>query len=398
VLPDMEDFAPPEDGSPPLSKATDWVQTKDPISGEARLRDTDTMPGWAGSCWYYLRFMDPHNVGAPFSKEAIEYWNQVDLYVGGAEHAVLHLLYARFWHKVLFDEGLVPTKEPFQRLFNQGMLQSFAYKDASGRLTPVDEVDGEATPPVHKETGEPVERIVAKISKSLKNVVNPDSVCDEYGVDAFRLYEMFMGPLADSKPWNDRDVPGPRRFIERVWRLFVDAESSDPVRASVAQARAGEPQSDTLELERAFHRALQRVDDSFEHFNFNTAIAAFMEFVNLATKKADAFDRSLAERFACALAPFAPHLGEELWARLGHVPSVCFAPWPKVEERYLVEDEFELVVQVMGKVRGRTKAPMKADKDTLAELAKGVIAEKLEGKQIVKTIVVPGKLVNFVVK
>lgn len=398
ALPDMEDFAPPADGSPPLSKATEWVHTTDPVTGEPRQRDTDTMPGWAGSCWYYLRFMDPRNEEAPFSKEAIEYWNQVDLYVGGAEHAVLHLLYARFWHKVLFDEGLVPTKEPFQRLFNQGMLQSFAYKDATGRLVAVDEVDGEAEPPVLKSDGSPVERIVAKISKSLKNVVNPDAVCEQYGVDSFRLYEMFMGPLADSKPWNDRDVPGPRRFLERVWRLFVDENSQEPLRPALLAGRSGDPQGTTLELERAFHKALQRVHDSFEQFNFNTAIAAFMEFLNVATKNPAAMDRSLGERFVCALAPFAPHLAEELWERFGHAPSVTYAPWPQVEERYLVEDEFELVVQVMGKVRGRTQAPMDADKDTLADLAQAAIAERLQGQTIVKTIVVPGKLVNFVVK
>ena len=397
-LPEMEDFSPPEDGSPPLSKVPEWVNVTDPVSGEPRMRDTDTMPGWAGSCWYYLRFMDPHNDQAPFSKEAIEYWNQVDLYVGGAEHAVLHLLYARFWHKVLFDEGLVPNKEPFQRLFNQGMLQAFAYKDQTGRLVPVDEVDEEATPPTLKADSSKVERIVAKMSKTLKNVVNPDDVCEKYGVDAFRLYEMFMGPLADSKPWNDRDVPGTRRFLDRVWRLFVDTDSTDPVRAHVLKVRAGEPEGATLELERAFNRCLERVEGSFAHFNFNTAVAGFMEFLNLANKNSEAMDLDLCERFVCAMSPFAPHLCEELWSRLGHTGGVARAPWPKVREKYLVQDDFELVVQVMGKIRGRTRAPMSADKAALELLARSTIAENLEGKQIVKTIVVPGRLVNFVVK
>ncbi|MCB9907021.1 MAG: leucine--tRNA ligase [Planctomycetes bacterium] len=398
ALPHMTQFAPPDDGSPPLSKATDWLAVHDPVSGETLQRDTDTMPGWAGSCWYYLRFMDPHNGSAPFSQEAVRYWNQVDLYVGGAEHAVLHLLYARFWHKVLFDEGLVPTKEPFQRLFNQGMLQGFAYKDATGRLIPVDEVDGEAEPPVLKASGEPVERIVAKISKSLKNVVNPDDVCQRYGVDTFRLYEMFMGPLADSKPWNDRDVPGPRRFLERFWRLFVDPDSSDRLRPNLLEASQGAAVGESLELEKQFHRCLQRVNDSFEHFNFNTAVAAFMEFVNVATKSVGALRRDQAERLVCAIAPFAPHVAEELWSRLGHPPSVCFAPWPQVEASYLVDEDFELVVQIMGKVRARARAPQGANQDELAALARASIEDRLEGKQIVKTIVVPGKLVNFVVR
>ncbi|MCP5020841.1 MAG: leucine--tRNA ligase [bacterium] len=397
-LPFMEEFSPPEDGSPPLSKVPEWVNVTDPTSGEPRMRDTDTMPGWAGSCWYYLRFMDPHNTEAPFSTEAMEYWSQVDLYVGGAEHAVLHLLYSRFWHKVLFDEGMVANKEPFQRLFNQGMLQAFAYKDQAGRTIPVDEVHEDVEPPTMIADSTPVERIVAKMSKTLKNVVNPDDVCERYGVDAFRLYEMFMGPLADSKPWNDRDVPGTRRFIERVWRLFVDPDGEQAVRASVLAERTGEPEGDTLELERGFNRCMERVEDSFTHFNFNTAVAAFMEFINLASKKSAAMDRDLCERFVCAMAPFAPHLCEELWSRMGHVDGITRAPWPLVREQYLKADDFELVVQVLGKVRGRTRAPIDADKATLEQLALDAVQEKLEGKQVVKTIVVPGRLVNFVVK
>ncbi|HKX45824.1 MAG TPA: leucine--tRNA ligase, partial [Planctomycetota bacterium] len=237
-LPPMRDFAPPDDGSPPLSKAVEWVNTTDPDTGEPVRRDTDTMPGWAGSCWYYLRFMDPRNARAPFARAAADYWGSVDLYIGGTEHAVLHLLYARFWHKVLHDEGLVPTKEPFQRLFNQGMLTAYAYKDSTGRLVPADEVDLEADPPRARATGEALAPVIAKMSKSLKNVVNPDDVCEQYGVDTFRLYELFMGPLADSKPWNPRDVPGCRRFLDRVWRLFVDEERAEPVRPHLARAAA----------------------------------------------------------------------------------------------------------------------------------------------------------------
>jgi leucyl-tRNA synthetase len=399
-LPPMEDFAPPPDGSPPLSKATDWVQVSDPESGESYLRDTDTMPGWAGSCWYYLRFMDAHNAEAFASREAIEYWNNVDLYIGGTEHAVLHLLYARFWHKVLYDEGLVPTKEPFQQLFNQGMVQAFAYKDSTGRLVGVDEVTVEGDEARSKQSGEIVEQVVAKMSKSLKNVVNPDEVCEAYGVDAFRLYEMFMGPLADSKPWNPRDVPGSRRFLDRLWRLYVDPEGSEAIRPQLLEQEADgyEPKGEALEIERAFQRCLTRVEDSFQHFNFNTAVAAFMEFMNLATKHSSAFTRGPAERLVCALAPFAPHVAEELWERLGHAGGITRAPWPRVEERYLEQDAFELVVQVNGKVRGRTQASKESGKQELEALAEGAVSQHLDGKERLKTIVVPGRLVNFVVR
>ena len=399
-LPPMDDFAPPPDGSPPLSKATDWTQVTDPQTGESYLRDTDTMPGWAGSCWYHLRFMDANNPEAFASREAIEYWNNVDLYIGGTEHAVLHLLYARFWHKVLYDEGLVPTKEPFQQLFNQGMVQAFAYKDASGRLVSADEVTVEGGEGRSKESGEVLEQVVAKMSKSLKNVVNPDEVCDAYGVDTFRLYEMFMGPLADSKPWNPRDVPGARRFLDRVWRLYVDPEGQDAIRPQLldTDGEGAELTGGALEVERGFHRCLARVEDSFKQFNFNTAVAAFMEFINLATKNTAAFTRSQAERLTCALAPFAPHVAEELWERLGHSGGVTRAPWPCVDVRYLEEDGFELVVQVNGKVRGRAQASKESGKQELEALAEGAVLQHLDGKERLKTIVVPGRLVNFVVR
>jgi leucyl-tRNA synthetase len=398
-LPDMVDFAPPADGSPPLSKATDWVSTTDPVTGAPVMRDTDTMPGWAGSCWYYLRFMDPDCETAPLSKEAESYWQNVDLYIGGTEHAVLHLLYARFWHKVLFDEGVVSTKEPFQRLFNQGMLTAFAFKDASGRTVPVDEVDEEAEGgPRLNSTGELVERITAKMSKTLKNVINPNDVCAEYGVDTFRLYEMFMGPLSDSKPWNPRDVPGCRRFLERLWRLLVDREGSDALRPNLLTATDAALEGDSLEVERSLNRALKRIEDSFKHFNFNTAIAALMTFVGEVNDKADSIRRDQAERLVCVLAPFAPHVCEELWSRLGHDGSVCYAAWPQLREEFLVSDEFELVVQVLGKVRAKVKAPSDATKEQLEALALEAVSKWTEGKQVVKAIVVPGRLVNLVVR
>jgi leucyl-tRNA synthetase len=401
-LPQMTDFAPPEDGSPPLSKATDWVATTHPESGAPMMRDTDTMPGWAGSCWYYLRFCDPHNDQAAFSQEAADYWGAVDLYIGGTEHAVLHLLYARFWHKVLYDEGLVKHKEPFARLFNQGMLTAFAYKDATGRKVSADEVEMDGESATLKATGESLERVIAKMSKTLKNVVNPDDVCAEFGVDTFRLYEMFMGPLSDSKPWNPRDVPGCRRFLDRAWRLLVDPEGDTPVRPALmvggANDVSGDPTGNSLEVERSLARCLQRVNDAFKHFNFNTAVAGFMTFVNEAGKLADGLTRSQAERFMQALAPFAPHFAEEMWERLGHSGGITQAPWPAVDERFLVSDEIELIVQVLGKVRGKVSAVKSASKDELVALATGAVPEWLEGKEVVKTIVVPGRLVNFVVK
>jgi len=411
-LPAMTDFTPSADGSPPLARAKEWLETKDPASGKPARRDTNTMPGWAGSCWYYLRFMDVANEGAPFAPEAQAYWGNVDLYIGGVEHAVLHLLYARFWHKVLFDAGLVTTREPFQRLFNQGLLTAFAYKHPSGRLVPADEVV-ESAKKEHGPGGDVVresveardkegvllEKVIAKMSKSLKNVVNPDDVIGEFGVDTFRVYEMFMGPLGESKPWNPRDVAGSRRFLDRVWRLLVD-EDGPPARPDLARealARDAAPAGEALELERFLNRALKRVDDSFQGFNFNTGIAALMEFVNEATKRRAALTRSQAERFLCALAPFAPHLSEELWSRLGQRGSVTRAPWPVAEARYLVDDEIEYVVQVNGKLRAKVRAPKDADRAAVEALGRSAAAAELDGKTVKKTVVVPGRLVNFVV-
>lgn len=395
-LPAMENFEPSSDGSAPLARATDWVKTTAP-DGTPATRDTDTMPGWAGSCWYYLRFMDPKNSEAAFSEAAERYWGPVDLYIGGAEHAVLHLLYARFWHKVLFDAGLVHTEEPFQKLFNQGMVQAFAYKDSSGRLVPADEVEERDGTGVAKSSGEELEQVVAKMSKSLHNVVNPDEVIAEFGADTFRLYEMYMGPLGDAKPWNPRDVIGCRRFLDRVWRLYVDTEGTEPVRPNLVGDHPDD-EGDSLALEKALHRAVRQADDSFRHFNFNTAIAGFMTFVNEATKRSEAFTRSQASRFAQVIHPFVPHVAEELWSRLGHTEPLAFSGWPEVDEAYLVDDEIDLVVQIKGKVRGRTKAPREASQGELEALAREAIADHLEGAEVVKTIVVPGKLVNFVVK
>jgi leucyl-tRNA synthetase len=398
-LPPMSDFSPAEDGSAPLARAADWVATKSPRTGKPARRDTDTMPGWAGSCWYWLRFMDPRNENAPFSREAERYWGPVDLYVGGAAHAVMHLLYARFWHKVFYDEGLVSTKEPFQRLFNQGLITAFAYQDATGRLVPSDEVVARGDGFARAGTGETLEQITTKMAKSLKNVVNPDDVIAEHGADTLRVYLMFMGPLADSKPWNPRDIAGSRRFLERVWRLFVDEAGSAPLRPHLdVDQQDPALEGPAEELERLLHRALKRVDDSFADFNFNTAIAALMSFVNEATRRQNALTRGQAERFLLALSPFAPHLCEELWSRLQNEGSLGREPWPRVDPRYLTDDTVEVVVQVQGKVRGRVSLDKEASSDELERAARGAVAQWIEGKRVVRTVVVPGKLVNLIVQ
>ena len=398
LLPAMDDFKPSPDGSAPLARAKDWVETREPKTGAKARRDTDTMPGWAGSCWYWLRFMDTANDKQPFSKEAEAYWGPVDLYVGGASHAVMHLLYARFWHKVFFDAGLVHTKEPFQKLFNQGMVTAFAYEDASGRLVASDEVETKGDGFARKGSGEQLFQIVTKMAKSLKNVVNPDDIIEEHGCDAFRLYEVFMGPLADSKPWNPRDIPGCRRFLERLWRVWVDEKSADPVRAQLRVDLTGEPTGESLALEKALARTLVRVEESFTHFNFNVAVAAFMTFVNEATKAPQALTRSQARRLLAALSPFAPHVAEELWQRM-RCEGLCAAqPWPKADPRHAIDDEIDLPVQVNGKLRATPKAPKDAGKDQLEAVARAAVAAHLEGKEVLKVVVVPGRLVNFVVK
>ena len=395
-LPDMPDFKPTGTMDPPLSKADDWLVVVDPQTGERYVRETNTMPQWAGSCWYYLRFMDPHNDEAAWSQDAEQYWGPIDLYVGGAEHAVLHLLYARFWHKVLYDLGYVHTKEPFHKLFNQGMVLSFAFKNESGRLVPVDQAEEKGEEWYHKGTGEKLERIIAKMSKSLKNVQNPDEVIAEYGADTLRLYEMFMGPLEASCPWNPEDLPGVHRFLNRAWRIFVpDGEIGEvpPLHSWLAQEGEDDPA-----LEKALHRCIAKVTEDLDNMNFNTAIAAMMVFVNEATKRNEALSRSQARRFVQVLAPFAPHLAEELWSRLGETASLSFEPWPTFDPAQLVEDEVEMAVQILGKVRGRITVPQDADDTVILSKAREAVAQQLEGKKVQNEILVPGRLVNFVAK
>ncbi len=404
VLPEMEDFSPESSDDPqappkpPLGKMTDWVQTTCPVCDSPAVRELNTMPQWAGSCWYFLRYLNSDNNEQFCDPQAEQYWmgptgdgiGGVDLYVGGAEHAVLHLLYARFWHKVLYDLGHVSTPEPFAKLFNQGMILSFTYRDARGVSMSYDQVDLTGETPVLKTTGEKLTTTIEKMSKGLRNVVTPDDVVAQHGADTLRLYEMFMGPLDSSKPWNTQDVPGVHRFLNRAWRMIVGDEDQKPMLAD----SDGDP-----DVEKALHRLVKKVGEDIVAMKFNTAIAAMMDFVNVAYR-AGRIEQSQAERFLLLLAPFAPHIAEELWQRLGHAESLAYEPWPKYDEAMLVEDTVEIPVQINGKLRARINVAADADKDAILEaaLAEERIAEMTAGKQVVKQIVVPGKLVNLVVK
>ncbi|MCK5944699.1 MAG: class I tRNA ligase family protein [Planctomycetes bacterium] len=318
----------------------------------------------------------------------------VDLYVGGTEHAVGHLLYSRFWTKVLHDEGHVSVVEPFHKLYNQGMIQAFAYQDERGAIVPTANTRIEGDDVVHAETGQKLTQTVTKMSKRYGNVVNPDDVVGEFGADTLRLYEMYMGPLADSKPWNPKDVPGVHRFLQRVWRLCVpEFVEKGSVHEWLRQDRAGDEQ-----LERQLHRTIHKVTNDIERMAFNTAIAAMMIFVNEATKVMDKLSRDQLLRFVQLLQPFAPHLSEELWQRLGGAGSLSYAAWPTFDEAMLVDDEVEIAVQVLGKVRARVKLPNGCAKDDALAAAREAAAKWLDGKSVVKEIFVPNKLVNFVAK
>ncbi len=404
-LPEMEDFTPATSDDPaapprpPLSRApAEWRVVE--RNGVRYERELSTMPNWAGSCWYYLRFIDPRNARRLVGERAERYWMGecgVDLYVGGVEHAVLHLLYARFWHKVLHDLGHVSTSEPFGRLFNQGYIQGYAYRDARGVPVPADEVvnaENVAAGQVQDQSGQsffhkgrPVTQEYGKIGKSLKNIVSPDDVSAQYGCDTLRLYEMYMGPLEASKPWNPRDIIGPFRFLQRVWRLAIDEQTGTLTARDEADPA----------LERQLHRTIAKVQRDVERLAYNTAIAATIEFVNAATA-AGGLSRDQLERFVLVLSPFAPHLAEELWSRLGHGASLAAEPWPAYDETLAAEDRIQLPVQVAGKVRGRVEVPADADAkliETLA-LADPKVQAAIGKKTVRKVIVVPGKIVNVV--
>ncbi|MDM5195771.1 leucine--tRNA ligase [Bacillus hominis] len=353
VLPKTENIRPSGTGESPLANIEEWVNVVDPETGKKGRRETNTMPQWAGSCWYYLRYIDPNNSEALVDPEKVKQWLPVDIYIGGAEHAVLHLLYARFWHKVLYDIGVVPTKEPFQQLFNQGMI-----------------------------LGENNE----KMSKSKGNVVNPDDIVASHGADTLRLYEMFMGPLDASIAWSENGLDGARRFLDRVWRLFVqdNGELSEKI-----------TDAPNKELEKAYHQTVKKVTEDYAELRFNTAISQMMVFINDAYK-AETLPKEYVEGFVKMIAPVAPHIGEELWSKLGYTETITYASWPTFDESKLVEDEVEIVVQIMGKVRAKLTMSKDASKEEMEQLALEAIQEQIEGKTVRKVIVVPGKLVNVV--
>jgi leucyl-tRNA synthetase len=419
TLPEMEDYKPSGKPEPPLGKATDWVNVT--IDGKHYRRETNTMPQWAGSCWYYLRYLDPKNDRSFCDPGKERYWMPVDLYVGGAEHAVLHLLYARFWHKVLYDRGHVHTVEPFQRLVNQGMIlgemeytgfQKAGQWVSAARVSTRDATD--------RETGEPYERVklseeavakqgdafvlkdnpkvridarAYKMSKSRGNVINPDQVVDQYGADSMRLYEMFMGPLEATKPWSMRGVEGVYRFLSRVWRLAIDDRAEEVKLADTV--RDVEPDRETL---RRLHRTVKKVTEDLDSMSFNTAIAAMMEFSNHLTGQ-EVRPRSVLGTFVLLLSPFAPHLAEELWRALGHKDTLAYEHWPSYEEALTRAEEIEVPIQVNGKLRGKVLVPPDVTEDRLRELALADerIRALIDGKQVHKVIVVARKLVNIVV-
>ncbi|MFM8189971.1 MAG: leucine--tRNA ligase [Pirellula sp.] len=393
-LPHLEDYKPHGRPEPPLGKAdASWLYVE--LDGKKYRRETNTMPQWAGSCWYYLRFISPRCTEAFVDREQEAAWMPVDLYIGGAEHAVLHLLYARFWHKVLYDRGYVSHPEPFQKLVNQGMILSYAYKDHRGALVPVDLVQEDDQGAVkHTQTGEELQRIVAKMSKALKNVVDPEGVVREYGADALRLYEMFMGPLEATKPWSMQGVNGVRNFLDRVWRLVVDSRSEDlTLSEAVQDIPAG------AEHDRVVHSTIAAVTQDIENLSFNTAIARMMEFVNHFTKES-VRPKSAMENLTLMLAPFAPHLAEELWRILGHDDSLAYAPWPEADQEKLKIASVEVPIQVNGKVRAKIVMPVGIDNQHAQSLAldNERVAELLAGKEITKVVIIPGKMVNFVIK
>ena len=401
TLPPLEDFAPAEseDPQPLLAKAHEWLKT---TAGEAGVdpsllppdtpvtRESNTMPGWAGSCWYYLRYCSPNCETRFVDLEAEKYWvhDGVDLYIGGAEHAVLHLLYARFWHKILHDLGFVSSEEPFRRLFHQGLLTSWAFQRPDGSLVPVDEVEERASDEfIEITTGNSVKRIIAKMSKSLRNVINPDEVIETWGADTLRLYEMYMGPLESSKPWNPRDIVGVFRFLQRLWRLIIDEDSG-----LVASAADSDDS-----IERSLHRTIQRVGSDIERLSFNTAIAALIEFVNEATSKGR-LSISQIERLARIVAPLAPFIAEEIWHRIGKETSIALAEWPSFEDDMLVDDMIEMPIQIKGKVRSKMTIDADATEEQIRETAMSDprIVELIGDSVVRKVIVVPGKIINII--
>ena len=424
-LPEMDDYKPRpgkadnEEPKPPLSRAPEsWKFVE--IDGKRYVREFNTMPQWAGSCWYYLRYIDPDNASQLIDPEKERYWMDVDLYIGGAEHSVLHLLYARFWHKVLFDIGVVSSDEPFRKLVHQGTIlgemEFSQFQDEDGQLVSAADVDRDG---IHSKTGKKVTAVrvsddavekkgdgfvlkaqpdiqldarTFKMSKSRGNVVNPDDVIDSYGADSLRLYEMFLGPLEQNKPWSTKGVEGVYRFLNRLWRVVIDDRNDTILR----QISDSDPNEDQL---RHLHATIKKVGEDIEELRFNTAIAQMMTFLNEANKWEDR-PRSVISTLLILLNPFAPHITEELWERLGNEGSISDQAWPEYNESYLQKNSCQVVVQVNGKVRYRMEVETGLPKDTLEEMALNAerVQEFTNGKTVVKVIVIPDKIVNIVVR
>ena len=392
-LPTIDQYRPTDDGQPPLARAgDDWLMVTLP-DGRKGVRETNTMPQWAGSCWYYLRYIDAKNNKEAWNRELEKYWMPVDLYVGGVEHAVLHLLYSRFWHKVLFDCGLVTTKEPFQKLFNQGMILAYSYRDSKGKYYHPDEIEERQGKPVVKATGEGVESQIEKMSKSKLNVVNPDDVIQKYGADSMRLYELFMGPLEQVKPWQMDGVEGVSRFLHRVWRWLVNEETGALSAKLNSNPGASEPA-----LWKLLHKSIKKVQEDTEGLRFNTAISQMMVFINEAYL-VPTLPKEIGSIFLKLLAPYAPHLAEELWEKLGHKTLLAQEGWPTFDASLIVDDEALIIIQVNGKKRGEISLPKTfSAKEIEAKVLSTEAAIKfMEGKTPKRVIVVPGRLVNIVI-
>ena len=386
TLPEVKSYEPSGTGESPLANIDSWLHVGD------MTRETNTMPQWAGSCWYYLRYIDPNNDTAPFSAANEKYWMPVDFYIGGAEHAVLHLLYARFWHKVLYDIGLVHTKEPFKKLFNQGMILGLSYKDARGALVPNDQVIAKDGKYFSKETGEELSQIPAKMSKSLKNVVNPDDIIRDFGADSLRLYEMFMGPLDQVKPWDTQGVQGVNRFLAKCWRLIV-AQNENVLQDNIRDI-ACDAETETL-----MHQTIRKLGEDIESLNFNTGISQMMVYVNHLSRLKEV-PKAAAEALVLVLAPYAPHIAEELWSILGHSDCIANAQWPEFDAQKCEVARIKMAVQVVGKTRGTIEIDRNASDDDIVKAAQAIpaVAKQLDGKTIVKTIIVPGRILNFIAK
>jgi len=429
LLPEVEDYRPRAGGKSPLESATDWLKTNDPETGTPAQRETNTMPQWAGSCWYYLRFCDPHNDETLISKEAEQYWMPVDLYIGGAEHAVLHLLYARFWHKVLYDMGIVHTKEPFQKLVNQGMILGYSYRyyddnlrDASDfktrcyaytdvsldgeraahkadgrelkeRWVSPNEVRWENRIPMHPSKPLALEEVIEKMSKSRGNVINPDEVIDKFGADSLRLYEMFLGPLEKSAPWSTEGIQGVHRFLQRCYRLFLKEEPNTETAQPLAPGYGSERQA------RLTAKTIEGVTNDIEAMQFNTAISKLMVFAREIAKEDEPLPEQAARSFVLLLSPFAPHLAEELWSILGNTKTLAYEPWPQPDAAMLGEDLITMAVAVNGKRRGELQVAANADEETMRTLALAspAVQRYVGDNAPKKIIVVKGRMINIVV-